>query len=137
MISDETICGVCSFHRIVFRRCVGCLPILPEYFGNLGQSRLSSQSAALPDHRYRLQTKLRRGFCPRPLASTDYVPNLHQNAPRIIQKVMSYILDNFKDTVSLSEAAEIAGMGESSFSRFFKKNSGNNFVDYVKLLSKN
>jgi AraC-like DNA-binding protein len=69
-----------------------------------------------------------------PLASADYVPSLDQDAPRIIQKVMSYILDNFKDTVSLSEAAEIAAMSESSFSRFFKKNSGNNFVDYVRKL---
>ncbi len=69
-----------------------------------------------------------------PLASADCVPSLDQDAPRIIQKVMSYILDNFKDTVSLSEAARIAGMGESSFSRFFKKNSGNNFVDYVRKL---
>jgi AraC-like DNA-binding protein len=69
-----------------------------------------------------------------PLASADYVPSLDQDAPRIIQKVMSYILENFKDTVSLSEAAEIAGMSESSFSRFFKKNSGNNFVDYVRKL---
>jgi AraC-like DNA-binding protein len=69
-----------------------------------------------------------------PLASVDYVPSLDQDAPRIIQKVMSYILENFKDTVSLSEAAEISGMSESSFSRFFKKNSGNNFVDYVRKL---
>jgi AraC-like DNA-binding protein len=69
-----------------------------------------------------------------PLASVDYVPSLDQDAPRIIQMVMSYILDNFKDTVSLSEAAEIAAMSESSFSRFFKKNSGNNFVDYVRKL---
>ena len=69
-----------------------------------------------------------------PLASADYVPSLDQDAPRIIQKVMSYILDNFKDTVRLSEAAEIAGMGESTFSRFFKRNSGNNFVDYVRKL---
>ena len=67
-----------------------------------------------------------------PLASADYVPSLDQDAPRIIQKVMSYILDNFKDTVTLSEAAEIARIGESSFSRFFKKNSGNNFVDCAK-----
>jgi AraC-like DNA-binding protein len=69
-----------------------------------------------------------------PLASADCVPSLDQDAPRIIQKVMSYILENLKDTVSLSEAAEIAGMSESSFSRFFKKNSGNNFVDYVRKL---
>src|SRR4051812_24978725 len=59
------------------------------------------------------------------LASVDFVPSLDQNAPRIIQKVMSYILGNFKDSVSLSEAAEIAAMGEPSFYRFFKKNSGN------------
>jgi hypothetical protein len=39
MISDETICGVRSFHRIVFRRCVRCLPILPESFEVLRESR--------------------------------------------------------------------------------------------------
>ena len=42
MISDETICDVRSFHRIVFQRCVRCLPILSESFENLEQPRLSS-----------------------------------------------------------------------------------------------
>ena len=59
-----------------------------------------------------------------PLASADYVPSLDQDAPRIIQKVMSYILDNFKDTVSLSEAAEIAGMGEVQLFPLLQKEFG-------------
>ena len=42
---------------------------------------------------------------------------------------MSYILDNFKDTVSLSEAAEIAAMSGSAFPASSKRIPGNNFVD--------
>jgi hypothetical protein len=52
MVFDETICGVRRFHRIVFKRCVRCLPILPESFEKLGQPRLSNQFATRPEHRY-------------------------------------------------------------------------------------
>lgn len=68
------------------------------------------------------------------LASTDYAPNPDENSPKIVQDVMIYILDNFKDAVSLSRAAEITGMSESTFSRFFKRNIGINFVNYVRKL---
>jgi transcriptional regulator GlxA family with amidase domain len=34
----------------------------------------------------------------------------------------------------MSEAAAIAGMTQSTFSRFFKKNTGANFVDYSRKL---
>src|SRR4051812_36469560 len=53
-VSGETTGGVRSFHRIVFQRCVRCLPILPESFENLRQRRLSSQSTARSYHRYLL-----------------------------------------------------------------------------------
>src|SRR3954451_1947003 len=62
MVPNETICGVRRFHRVVFQRCVRCPPILHESFKKLGQPRLPSQSATRPEHRYRLQMKLCRGF---------------------------------------------------------------------------
>lgn len=65
------------------------------------------------------------------LASEDYAPNLDQATLGVVHDVISYILDNLSGAVRMSEAAAIAGMGHSAFSRFFKKNTGNNFVDYV------
>src|SRR3954453_18669258 len=62
MVPNETICGVRRFHRVVFQRCVRCPPILPESFKKLEYPRLPSQSATRPEHRYRLQMKLCRGF---------------------------------------------------------------------------
>ena len=52
MVSSETIYGVRRFHRIVFQRCVRCLPILSESFKKLGQPRLPSQSATRLEHQY-------------------------------------------------------------------------------------
>ena len=42
--------------------------------------------------------------------------------------------DNLSGTIRMSEAAAIAGMKQSAFSRFFKKNTGANFVDYSRKL---
>jgi len=65
------------------------------------------------------------------LASENYAPNLDKATLGVVHDVISYILENLSGTVRLSEAAAIAGMTNSAFSRFFKKNTGNNFVDYV------
>lgn len=65
------------------------------------------------------------------LASVDYVPNLDTTNLAIVNEVIAYILDNLSGAVRMSEAAVVAGMSPSAFSRFFKKNTGNNFVDYV------
>lgn len=48
---------------------------------------------------------------------------------RRIEKIMSYLKDNFDKDVSLREAAKIAGMTEVAFSRFFKLKTGKTFVD--------
>src|SRR3954453_19384727 len=62
MVPNETICGVRRFHRVFFQRCVRCPPILHESFKKPKNPRLPSQSATRPEHRYRLQMKLYRGF---------------------------------------------------------------------------
>ncbi len=48
-----------------------------------------------------------------------------------IDRVVEYVIENYDRGVSLRDAAEIAGMSESSFSRKFQKATGNRFVDFV------
>jgi AraC-like DNA-binding protein len=69
-----------------------------------------------------------------PLASVGYLPNLDREAPLVVQKAMRYILANLSGHVRMSEAARLCGMTEPSFCRFFKRNTGNNFVGYVRKL---
>lgn len=49
-----------------------------------------------------------------------------------ISKILNYIYANYRDTVSLTEIAEKMYMTPSSLSRFFKKETGEAFVQYVR-----
>ena len=66
----------------------------------------------------------------RRLTSIDYVPCVDEHGTNIVQVVMGYILSNLSKA-RMSEAAKLARMSTSTFSRFFKKNSGQNFIDFV------
>ncbi len=48
---------------------------------------------------------------------------------RRIEKVTEFIHANFEKPITLAEAAKIANMTESAFSRFFKLRTGNTFID--------
>lgn len=48
---------------------------------------------------------------------------------RRIEKVYNYMLENYSRKISLSEVAELVGMTEVSFSRFFKKRTSRSFID--------
>lgn len=48
-----------------------------------------------------------------------------------IDKVLQYLSQNYSQEISLVEAAEIVHMSVSSFSRFFKRLTGKNFVNYL------
>ncbi|QND55128.1 AraC family transcriptional regulator (plasmid) [Phyllobacterium sp. 628] len=65
------------------------------------------------------------------LSSHDYAPNLDASSAAIMQRVTAYILGNIHDDVRMSVAAELAEMAPSTFSRYFKKTTGKNFIDYV------
>ena len=43
----------------------------------------------------------------------------------------SYIDTHFREEIRLSTVADIAGMSDSSFSRFFKLHTGRNLSDYI------
>lgn len=50
---------------------------------------------------------------------------------RRIMKVKNYIAQNYSAEIRLSTLAEIAGMSDSAFSRFFKSHTGRNISDYI------
>lgn len=49
-----------------------------------------------------------------------------------LQSSIEYIATHFDKNISLNECAEIAGFNPSYFSRYFRKNMGMTFQDYVK-----
>lgn len=48
---------------------------------------------------------------------------------RRVEKIMTYLYNNFSENITLGDAATIAGMAEVSFSRFFKLRTGKTFID--------
>ncbi|HET9872739.1 MAG TPA: AraC family transcriptional regulator [Propionibacteriaceae bacterium] len=55
-------------------------------------------------------------------------------AADIIDRAFAYILDNLVGDVRLSTAADVIGMSESAFSKYFKRVSGQTFSDTVRQL---
>ena len=67
----------------------------------------------------------------RPLASSSYAKVEISSDSRRVQKVRSFIDQNYRDEIRLPQVAEIASMSPSAFSRFFKLHTGRNLSDYV------
>lgn len=65
------------------------------------------------------------------LSSEGFAPNLDPLAVDTVQRILAYVFENFNRDIKLADVAAMAGMSESAFSRFFKKNSGNSFTDHV------
>ena len=68
------------------------------------------------------------------LSSLDFHPILDENTSRILAAVSRHLAENLSTGVRLSDAARIAGMTETSFSRFFKAKTGNTFSRHVSAL---
>ncbi|MBR0718737.1 AraC family transcriptional regulator [Bradyrhizobium liaoningense] len=67
----------------------------------------------------------------RVLSSPGFFPDLNSSALNIMQRCTGYICDHMASDLSLPDVARVAGMTESTFSRFFQKNSGRSFTDYL------
>ena len=48
-----------------------------------------------------------------------------------VNRVVLHVTENYKDNICLAEVADLVGMGESAFSRFFHKATGNRFSDFL------
>ncbi|MFD1626296.1 AraC family transcriptional regulator [Azospirillum griseum] len=68
------------------------------------------------------------------LSSDGYAPTLNEKSQRIMHEVMAHILTNLDSTVRMADIAKRFGMSEPTFCRFFRRNTGSNFVDYLRRL---
>lgn len=68
------------------------------------------------------------------LSSADFTPDTDDASQSSIHIAITHIRDNFTREIALGEVADLLGMSEWGFSRFFKKNSGSSFTDYVRTL---
>jgi AraC-like DNA-binding protein len=68
------------------------------------------------------------------LAKAWLPPLDDQYAADIIDRAFGYILDNLVSEVRLSVAADLIGMSESAFSKYFKRVTGQTFSDTVRTL---
>ena len=68
------------------------------------------------------------------LAKAWLPPLDDQYAADIIDRAFGYILDNLVGDVRLSVAADLIGMSESAFSKYFKRVTGQTFSDTVRKL---
>lgn len=65
------------------------------------------------------------------LSSMGFLDSFHRNENNNLDKVYSYIFNNFKKSISLEEVSEIAHMNPAAFSRFFKKTSRKTLSRYI------
>lgn len=67
----------------------------------------------------------------RALCSSVFLPTLNSKTTWIIDSVMKHMIENSASKIRLADVAAIAGMSETAFCRFFRKNTGHTFVQYL------
>lgn len=65
------------------------------------------------------------------LCTSTFVNQDDSSESRRIQKVLSYLNNNYKNEIRLLDVANHVNMSEVSFSRFMKKRTGKNYIEYL------
>jgi AraC-like DNA-binding protein len=65
------------------------------------------------------------------LSTNSYVETGFSSESKRVQKVLNYLQLHCREDVHLNDVAAHIGMSSASFSRFLKKRSGKNFVEYL------
>lgn len=68
------------------------------------------------------------------LADEWFRPQLDGQAAAVVDLVLEYVFSNHAGNVSMSEAAALVGKSEPTFSKYFKRATGQNFSDLVRKL---
>jgi AraC-like DNA-binding protein len=68
------------------------------------------------------------------LAEEWFRPQLDGQAAAVVDIVLEYVFSNHAGSVKMSEAAALVGMSEPTFSKYFKRATGQNFSDLVRKL---
>jgi AraC-like DNA-binding protein len=67
----------------------------------------------------------------RPLCSENYKIAFDERGNKRMTDVYTFIRENYSRPITLEEISKIVSMSPFAFSRYFKKNSGAGFVEYV------
>ncbi len=67
----------------------------------------------------------------KPLSSRGFAPLITEGDRRRIDEVSRFIFDHAAEPLRLEDAAEVAHLSVSAFSRFFRRATGKSFVRYV------
>ena len=65
------------------------------------------------------------------LASTEFDIAKAKNSEPRINKVCTYVEENFSKSISISDTAAIINISQSAFCKFFKRATGKTFSDYL------
>jgi len=65
------------------------------------------------------------------LCSCTFANKDDSSDSRRIQKVVNYLHENYQKEIRLNDVARHVNMSEVSFSRFMKKRTGKNYIDYL------
>jgi len=65
------------------------------------------------------------------LCNSTFTDDEESSESRRVQKAISYLHSNYKNEIHLKDVADNVGMSVASFSRFMKKRTGKNFVEYL------
>lgn len=68
------------------------------------------------------------------LADEWFMPQLDSQAAAVVDIVLEYVFTNYAGEVRMSEAAALVGMSEPTFSKYFKRSTGQNFSDLARKL---
>ena len=68
------------------------------------------------------------------LSSREFLPSHDIDSLALLQRALQCIAENYTNELPQIEVARLVGMGESQFSRFFKKHTGNTFTDHLAAL---
>ncbi|MGF9646912.1 AraC family transcriptional regulator [Pseudarthrobacter oxydans] len=68
------------------------------------------------------------------LAEEWFRPQLDSQAAAVVDIVLEYVFSNHAGSVRMSEAAALVGMPEPTFSKYFKRATGQNFSDLLRKL---
>lgn len=65
------------------------------------------------------------------LANPEYSNTLKESDTERMNRVHAYVMKNFRDKITLEEAASLANMTSTSFSRYFRMHANKTFSDFV------
>lgn len=123
-----------SIHRMLERACLGLsfpietiMDVYTTLNGLVGMQEKFYQYMQFMLLMYKLSVSENAKV----LASSSFVRSESGEESDSVKMVKRYIYDHFKEDVSLTAMADMAGMSPCAFSRFFKSQTGSTLSDYV------